>query len=74
MREDQVARDSRGAPSSATPAVPEEKPPATVLIYSDGHQMEETLMAQDETSDKRLEERSGQVDALSDYKLPHLDY
>jgi hypothetical protein len=36
--------------------------------------MEETLMAQDETSDKRLEERSGQVDALSDYKLPHLDY
>jgi hypothetical protein len=40
MREDQAARDSRGAPSSEPPVAAEEKPPATLFVYRDGHQME----------------------------------
>jgi hypothetical protein len=40
MREDQAARDFRGAPSPEFPAASEEKPPTTLLVYRDGHQME----------------------------------
>jgi hypothetical protein len=40
MREDQALRDSRGAPSAAPPLAAEEKPPATLLVYRDGHQVE----------------------------------
>ena len=38
MREDQAQRDFRGAP--APPAAVEEKPPATLFVYRDGHQVE----------------------------------
>jgi len=40
MREDQARRDSRGAPPAETPAAAEEKPPTTLLVYRDGHQLE----------------------------------
>ena len=40
MREDQALRDSRGAPSAEPSVVPEEKPPTTLLVYRDGHQLE----------------------------------
>src|SRR5208282_346146 len=40
MREDQALRDSRGAPSAAPSLAAEEKPPATLLVYRDGHQVE----------------------------------
>jgi len=40
MREDQALRDSRGAPPAEPLAAAEEKPPATLLVYRDGHQME----------------------------------
>jgi hypothetical protein len=40
MREDQALRDSRGAAPAEPPAAAEEKPPATLLVYRDGHQME----------------------------------
>ena len=40
MREDQAQRDFRGAPSAQSPAAAEEKPPATLFVYRDGHQME----------------------------------
>jgi anti-sigma factor ChrR (cupin superfamily) len=40
MREDQALRDSRNAPSAEPSVAAEEKPPATLLVYRDGHQME----------------------------------
>jgi hypothetical protein len=41
MRQDQVTRDSRGAPPpQQSPAASEEKLPITVLVYRDGHQKE----------------------------------
>jgi hypothetical protein len=40
MREDQAVRDSRGAPYAEPYGAAEETPPATVLVYRDGHQME----------------------------------
>jgi len=40
MREDQAVRDSRGAPSPQSSVAPAEKPPSTVLVYRDGHQVE----------------------------------
>jgi hypothetical protein len=40
MRQDQARRDSRGAPSTEIPAAAAEKPPATLLVYRDGHQVE----------------------------------
>jgi hypothetical protein len=40
MREDQALRDSRGAPPTAPSVAGEEKPPATLLVYRDGHQVE----------------------------------
>jgi len=40
MRQEQALRDSRGAPSAEAPTAAEEKPPATLLVYRDGHQME----------------------------------
>jgi hypothetical protein len=40
MREDQALRDSRGAAPAEPLAAAEEKPPATLLVYRDGHQME----------------------------------
>ena len=40
MREDQAQRDSRGAPSAEPPMAAEEKPPTTLFVYRDGHQME----------------------------------
>jgi hypothetical protein len=40
MREEQALRESRGAPSAQPSAAAEEKPPATVLVYRDGHQVE----------------------------------
>jgi hypothetical protein len=39
MREDQALRDSRGAPPGPSAAAAE-KPPATLLVYRDGHQVE----------------------------------
>ncbi|MGO8788216.1 MAG: hypothetical protein ACLQVL_12655 [Terriglobia bacterium] len=40
MREDQAQRQSRGVPSAEPPAATEEKPPTTLFVYRDGHQME----------------------------------
>ena len=40
MREDQAARDSRGAPRPQASAAPEEELPTTLLVYRDGHQVE----------------------------------
>ena len=40
LREDQALRDSRGAPSAEPSMGAEEKPPTTVLVYRDGHQVE----------------------------------
>jgi len=40
MRQEQAARDFRGGPSAAPLAMAEEKPPTTLLVYRDGHQME----------------------------------
>jgi hypothetical protein len=40
MREDQALRESRGAPAAEPPAAAEEKPPTTLFVYRDGHQME----------------------------------
>jgi len=40
MREDQAARDSRGARAPQFPAASEEKLPTTLLVYRDGHQVE----------------------------------
>jgi hypothetical protein len=40
MREDQAMRDARGAPSAYPPVAAEEKPPTTLLVYRDGHQVE----------------------------------
>src|SRR5208282_4760693 len=40
MREDQALRDSRGAPSAEPSLGAEEKPPTTLLVYRDGHQVE----------------------------------
>lgn len=40
MREEQALRDSRGASQAGTPPAPEEKPPTTLLVYRDGHQVE----------------------------------
>ncbi len=40
MREDQAMRDSRGAPAPEPPEAAEEKPPTTLFVYRDGHQME----------------------------------
>jgi hypothetical protein len=40
MREDQALRDSRAAPSPEPSVSREEKPPATLLVYRDGHQVE----------------------------------
>ena len=40
MREDQAARDSRGARAPQSPAASEEKLPKTLLVYRDGHQTE----------------------------------
>jgi hypothetical protein len=40
MREDQALRDSRGAPSVEPFMGAEEKPPTTLLVYRDGHQVE----------------------------------
>jgi hypothetical protein len=40
MREDQALRDARGAPSAQPSRAAEEKPPATLLVYRDGHQVE----------------------------------
>ena len=40
MREDQAQRRSRGVPSAEPPAATEEKPPTTLFVYRDGHQME----------------------------------
>jgi hypothetical protein len=39
MREDQALRDSRGG-YPGPPVVAEEKPPTTLLVYRDGHQVE----------------------------------
>jgi hypothetical protein len=39
MREEQALRDSRGV-YPAPPAAAEEKPPTTLLVYRDGHQVE----------------------------------
>jgi hypothetical protein len=40
MREDQALRDSRGSPPAEASVAPEEKPPTTLLVYRDGHQLE----------------------------------
>jgi hypothetical protein len=40
MREEQALRDSRGAPPTQPSMGVEEKPPATILVYRDGHQVE----------------------------------
>lgn len=40
MRADQAWRDSRSAPSSEPSMAGEEKPPTTLFVYRDGHQME----------------------------------
>lgn len=40
MREDQAQRDFRGAPAAAPPVAVEEKPPTTLFVYRDGHQVE----------------------------------
>ncbi len=40
MREDQAARESRGAPFPEPSVAPEEKPPTTLFVYRDGRQME----------------------------------
>jgi hypothetical protein len=40
MRHDQAAHDMRDVASPEPPPVPEEKPPATVLVYRDGHRTE----------------------------------
>jgi len=40
MREEQALRDARNASASAPPVAPEEKPPSTLLVYRDGHQVE----------------------------------
>jgi len=40
MREDQARRDLHEAPSAVPSAEAEEKPPATLLVYRDGHQIE----------------------------------
>ncbi len=40
MRQDQALRDSRGAPSGEPSMAAEEKPPTTLLVYRDGHQVE----------------------------------
>jgi len=40
MREDQAQRDLRGAPAAQSPREAEEKPPATLFVYRDGHQAE----------------------------------
>jgi hypothetical protein len=39
LREDQIRRDARSAPMAESPAAAE-KPPTTLLVYRDGHQME----------------------------------
>jgi hypothetical protein len=39
MREDQAVHASRGAPAEP-PAGAEQKPPTTLLVYRDGHQVE----------------------------------
>ncbi|MGO8816702.1 MAG: hypothetical protein ACLQVG_18855 [Terriglobia bacterium] len=40
MREDEAQRDWRGAPAAESPGEAEEKPPATLFVYRDGHQAE----------------------------------
>lgn len=40
MRQDQAMRDSRGAPSTQPSMGAEQKPPTTLLVYRDGHQVE----------------------------------
>jgi hypothetical protein len=40
MREDQAQRESRAVPSAEPPTATEEKPPTTLFVYRDGHQME----------------------------------
>jgi hypothetical protein len=40
MREDQARRDFRGGPSGEPSGAAQEKPPTTLLVYRDGHQVE----------------------------------
>jgi anti-sigma factor ChrR (cupin superfamily) len=40
LREDQARRDAAMAPAPAPPPEAEEKPPTTLFIYRDGHQLE----------------------------------
>jgi hypothetical protein len=40
LREDQARRDFRAGPPAEPPVAVEEKPPATLLVYRDGHQVE----------------------------------